>query len=791
MAIAAMETPIIPGAVPQLVDAEPPAPAGNADLVEKALLQFDWENVQLGKRIMQQVLAEADRDKRVYDALPQVTEKGAEEQESDPKTPESATQSDVIRAQYNSLLFQSSDTFKAIAKQSVDQPKADTSISLIKDVWQDYGMEEEIDGSLWDYLNAPFCGLKTVIHARTEPVAVNHEVPLLKVQEFEAQMAAENKPVTIIGQDENRGMVIYEVIESRQIQDCVGEAIDPTRLYLTSRKVGKLKDVPSLHYSHVWNYEQIESAAGFRNIDKLGEPNANGRVRPTDQVPNQEDLHGQEDYTNGNFEYWEVWESWGCVPWGRWLRKGAFSYEDLKAFAERYGFDVLQCGFYGDGGRWINNNQKWRRYHKEQQPYLLFSTSYLFDKTDYPFNIASYIKGRRELIGRSYISRLFEWENMIHAGAAMLSDNIRYKLYQSVIADQLSGLDKNKWKETFKRKGFVELEIGSGRLEDMVKPTGDLFPDVTPAAGNYLNFGLSRMQTYGLPNIQMAMGDGETATQDTLNLEKSTTKITHPLRRYMDSVLIPCVEQIRDFNHQNFSGERWIAAQGEGGAAIAKEQRPVTRRDLTNRFKVISAVTYDYASRPARLNHILALLNISSQVITPTSFYKLLGAAMELMEMPREIIDSVTDNEGRGTDPQDELNAMKVNKWYQPKVRPDDDHARALIMLTGMIDEMNAANPLDEAGSLFAAQENVKMWSADHLYYFNQQQALLEQQAMMADPKGKAEQRPNDGPSDKQGQARQTAQEQSPADNAPPGMAGQASMAAVSAGNVQQPGNGL
>lgn len=788
-----IETPITPmpfGVPADIAQIEQP---GDADLVEKALLTFDWENVQLSKSVMQQVLIDADADKRLYDAIGGVDESNAEDQEQDPKTPESAAQSDMIRAQYNEALFGSSDTFKAIAKQSADQPKADTSIRLIKDVWRDYGMEDELDSSLWDYLNSPYSGLKTVVHSRLEPVAENHEVQFsdVAIMDFETQMHAEKKAFQRIGIDEDRGKVIYEVTYTRQIQDCVGEAVDPTCLYMSNRKVRRISDVPSMHQVHCWTYEQIEGG-GFGNLDKLGPADASDRVRPVDQAPNQENLHGQENYTNGNFDRWEIWETWGCIPWGKWLRSGAFKDQDLQAFADRYKFDVHQCGFRDEtnGNAWVNNNQKWRRFHnKNSKGYFRFATSYLFSKADYPYNIASFIRARRELIGRSYISRLKEWEGIIHAATAMLADNIRYKLYQSVFADSLSGLDKTKWKDSFKRKGYVEMEKGMNRWEDMIKPSGEFFEDMTGPAVSLLNVGKGCMQTYGAPNILMASGNSETATQDTINLEKGTSKITHPLRRWVENVLLPCVTQIRDFNHQNFSGERWIAAEAEAGTAMAKEERPITRQDLTNRFRVVGAVAYDYATRPTKINHMLAMLNISAKVVSPEAYYKLLGSCMELMDIDREIIDAVTNNNGRGTSPEDEIRTMKTNHWAKPKVLPEDDHLRAIMLLDDTAARMDMEEP--GSGQMFLGQDNVSEWSRDHLYYLDQQLAMIEEAKAMQGAKGNPKQRPNEGADGKEGETKQGAQGRSPADNAPPGMTGQASMAAMSAGNMGQPGTGL
>lgn len=715
---------------PNVAAGEPAAPSkpiiiGDPKRVEAKLLEWHWTNVNHAKMVMGPVLSAIASDEEVYRALPKIvpTSREAEQQDAEVQTPESANQSDVVRSEYHRAMFEGTGVFRCVADPQEAESRAQTTGNVMKQMLEDAGYEDEIDDSLWDFLNSKYGGLKTVIERIQDVDGALEEVPANDIALALAEDSWHRQGTPFSPVDQTQSSVIYEVSRPHEFLVFVPRAMDPRKILFSDLRKPNIHDVPSIHEAHYWTLADMRKAGFNITAADLPPPNGTNQHEPQVGAGQRQLSHGGGNVTNPNFKQWEVWESWAEIPWRDWVEDNSLTVEDLIAFAEANGINVAE----------FELPQKWQFFHIENKVALRCRTNYLLRRSHYPYNVASFIKRRGELIGDSFISRIKEFEAIVKTLTNMYLDNLRQRIYGSVILDSNSPIDRSKFKSLWQRKGIVELELMGRPVEDMVKFMSEVVPDVARPALDGMMMAQRQLQTFGNPAILMGQGNSETATQDMVNNQRGQQKITAPLRRYAQKVLQPTLENIRDLISLNYDAPRWIREQGEYGAEMARPPKPVTREDITHRFRIVLTTRFDFVDRPIKAQQLTALANIVAPVLAtgtpmPRPFAKLVATILEYQDVPRNVIDEITDNEGRGTNPEEELLVLEYQPFSRIVVRPDDDHLKAQLLLQAKLAQMQMTDPAK--AEAFASQDNVQRWLADHQYYFMQEQAQLAAQQL-------------------------------------------------------------
>jgi len=209
-----------------------------------------------------------------------------------------------------------------------------------------------------------------------------------------------------------------------------------------------------------------------------------------------------------------------------------------------------------------------------------------------------------------------------------------------------------------------------------------------------------------------------------------------------------------------FTQARYIDIAGENGAAMTRKW--VQLRQLTDKVDIIPLLNYDAADRQRMTTFLLGLMNIVAPVLGPNAVKAMLTLAMEKGGIEQHDILKIEGADGSVTNVQQEIEAMLQDPDVHPVVKMDDPHLICIQMANmAMAKDMMR---YQQTGQQPPDRQNMLEYIEMHKGMLQQQQIMMQMQQIQqgvaqGGPKGKPVQaRPDGGPGDEIGGARQNGQ---------------------------------
>jgi hypothetical protein len=782
----------------QLSPLEIQAPPPSSERVAEAILKFHKKNVEmaaLSTAALWQDIIKADTE---YDSCKRQSGQSQKATDAEIDVPEAPNQADIVTVNFMDNLFQNGEMYIVAARGGEEQERADTAKEVMDSLFERNDVYHETELAAHRFVNYRLAGCKTVLELKEsvegervsmppDPLAIAELQQLgadngVPVRQASLETPDPNDPDFVTGvnfeipQRKTEWNVYYRAIEMRNISFS-----DLASLYRTS----DVHKQHSVHEYHYWTREEMEDVNSFRNLDKLGKPDAGTR-----RHPEQTSTQTGEAVTveNENFQPHEIMESWARLPVNRWLENGDVTAEELAAFAAEFEFDVNE--FY--------TPQKFCVFHdKKATTVLKCYPNYIKRKLRYPHNVASYYIG-----GSSYLDRILPGCKASKVLKNLYLFNVKARAKGGVFVDKTSDIDVNIIRKImFEDGGVGDVEFGSKPIDQQLIFAAEKMPDVAPAIIPMINLLKADSETFGTPGIMSGFGTADEATTNAINNSRGQQKLNNPYRRFVVRMLKECWTDCHDVMFLNFTDGQWINVAGEAGVMMSRVKF-VTPDQISNRFEIIPTATFDFADRNTKAQQLIAMLNVDARTsfMTPETYFKQKAGILEYMGFPRKQANEWTNNAGVGTDPMEEIKAMIENEQVLPQIRPDDPHeiclmlAQDAIMQDQLVGEAQAMGNPEAAGIEFknlGARYNFTQYIKMHQMYLVIMQAQQAQaQAEQAGPddngnggdKKTAPQNNPNPPTTQEGtEARQPGQFNSAPDGgmSAMGMTGQGGMAAM------------
>lgn len=611
-------------------------------------------------------------------------------------------------------IFQNTEFFRCTACNGELQSRADATRSVMMNLLHESDMEDEIDALVSRYMKYDYALVKIILERPDEVELVRAPVPIQQAKAVVDQLEAIDKPYRVLSDDENDQFVVIECPEVQQGLKIGIRSLDIRNVAFSDGKRRNIQDQPTVHEFHFYTEDELLDIPGLVNLDKRGAPNAVNKHHP--------DPVNQLSYTSGtnatapNFPQWMVTESHQQIPWMRWVERSEFSGADLSAFADKFGVVMGEFSI----------PQKWIAVHKDGDALFHVKPTYHPRRNKHVYYGCSFVPADSELVGQGFYRQIQGVCQLINQLSNMGFDNIRQKLSMSAFVNKFSDVDADKVEQLRQNyDALVEVEMNSGRaLKDDVIWLTEILPDLTQSMLAMTTYLQNRAWVQGAPAVMQGIGRSETATVGNINNTRGQQKLDAPLRRLCNRALVPALEAVRDCVFLYFDKPMFIESAGEEGAKLGKFKL-VTRTDITNRFKIQPLVSYDFISRREKAQALLAGLNILRGIAPPEIMIKNYALFLEWNGVDRYTINELTDNQGKGTNPDDEILVMMLNptEAMGDRVRMDDDHAACL---------QAAARGLEKYGATLWLNPNFQ----DYVKRHKDLMMLQLQQQMMANMAG-------------------------------------------------------
>ncbi len=698
---------------------------------------------------------------------------------------EAANQVNIVTALYHETFFQSSEGWRAQAINGELQSRADATKSIMDANHAEYDFSQQVMTFFHRFTKFDMAGMKVCLTYDTVLENLEFDAPSQLAEILQGMFDEQGHPLHPLGPtdlmpDGSYSTIRFETPDVKSKANISIRALEMRNIAVSDMK-RNAQSQPSIHEFHFLNEDELHDNGTFRDLDKLGRPNAPNRHHPA--------TIGGMSYTTGinttpaNTPQWMITETHCRIPFTKWLAGGKFQMADLEAFAQKYGFDVAE-GYIP---------QIFISWHKGQEWLGKLNPTYSPDRKKHVYFFESFIPGDGELVGQGFLRQIkpmSEWLNQLYN---MTFDNLRQRGSLAVLLNSLSPLDATDLERLrTDPSAVVQIEMNaSADIARDVRFLCEIMPDITGPLTNAIVLAQNRTQVDGAPAIIQGTGQADTATQDMVNNQRGQQKLDGPLRRAVFNVIVPCLELERDLTLMHFDGPRLIGEIGEAGTELT-QGRWVNRAQISNRFRIVPTASFDFMNRQAKAQQLLMGLNIIASIATPEILMKNYGLFLESVGFDRTVVNNLTGQAGANTNPDQEIQVMVFNpdEPMETRVRPDDDHFACL----------EAAQYALQKYPQLEQQYHFNEYRQRHLRYMVIQEA---QQAMAAQQQGGAEEQgepgdgrkgppvqPNPNPAmNDQGQTRAIAQHNSPPDGgkSSAGMTGRASpamAAATGAGHV-------
>lgn len=766
--------------------APPPVAPERIEAIEQKLLTWQTTNKNAAQTLSKQVWEDTDAARRLYEGSRRCVEgpQSAKNKDYLPELHAVADQIDDETALKYDMMFQNGDLFLLAAKDPKDTAKAEATKQIVDHELRVKLANREISLLIARYTKYDYAGLK--ICYRKEPkyeyerreisgLAYTDDVMLAKGYKSDPielqnavleELARDGYKLIGPGQiDPNTGVpnLLVEAVRETYEDHVYPEAVHPRRLAFSAfNRSAKLQY--SIHEFHYWTKHEIKNDQyGFQNIDKLfkAPPTSSGQTEPEPRNASNRSIPNE---VSQNFGAYEIVESWSVLPWDE--IESEFSPEEIKAFAAKYGFDVLDTRL---------RRAKWCMFHSTNAMHKLYP-NYLWHRDQFPYLIASFVDGDGNLLGQSMMIRLSGPNALLHTFLSYGVNNMKRLLNQSAFIAASAGISDDELKK-------IEVENGRCQVPGSLDPSEIVNfyqpPDLKDIAFAGIRFAEEKMKAQGVPAVLQGEGKADTATQDVINNRRGQTSVNFAFGRLVDEVVVPAIEMMIGVICARFTTKRRVEIAGENGVLIEKFLSP---NEFTNKVTVIPVASFDYADLNNKAQAIIALMNTNRDMLPPPQRQALITLLLQKMRFDQMEIDMIRNSAGNQTDQKQELEAMIAVPYDMEvcPVRPDDNHIEHLMVL-----QMEMSSK-----PLLRMAPNVMDHMKKHLIAL---QMAAEAMQMNAPPppngnggqtKGPAKQISKEQPDDEQGFVKRDAGMNSPADqgmetNA--GMTGTGSMPNVQA----------
>lgn len=681
-------------------------PQGDPEKALKKLLAWTNENMEHAKQQTQKLWDECDAVEAEFRAkYGEATRENAGEIGQQVEIREATNQTQVVSA-IMAKQWLTSQGYRVQATNGESQTRADTTKMVMDYCLAKKDFPQHIRKFFLRFNKYDFAAMKVCVWDDLCPVTKEIIVPNMELEQTIAQLEADQKVFEVVGpfdEDSSGASTQTLILVTEEERDTYPymKAVEIRNLAFSDPNHPTLQEQFSIHEFHYFTREQLQYSSKFHNVEKLNDSDAGNDYHPS-TTSNISHATG-ENIRPKNAKAWEIVESHQCIPWQQWFMNGDVKIEDAYALATLYGWSPSQ----------FDIQQKWIFFHHKDKVGLFLAPTYMEPKNMHCYFGCSHSDGDGELQGEGFFRKIQPLSNIYNELANRYFDNIRARSSMSCFTRVDGVLTPEKLKEAATNNyKVVDLELNqASNVKDEVLFMSEVIPDITTSIMPMLQFVRGEGQVQGVPASLQGQGKADTATQDVINTQRGQDRVDDPFARAVDCVIAPCLRAIRDLVFKYWTKAKWITVTGEYGVGMT---RWVNRKLITNRFEIVPIPSYDFVSRNQKTQSIIMAMNIASRIMDPikqqTIITRLLGLFLEYSGETRDRIDYITDKQGLGTNPDEEIEVMRFNpeEPMADKVRMDDNHILALF---------SAQRALQQYPYL-AMQPNFNEWIQKHMEMF-------------------------------------------------------------------------
>lgn len=695
-----------------------PVPVGDAQKVEKKILEFLDKCLTNGVSQTQQLQQWCDQTERLY--------LGTNQNIVLPTDPNTANLGQTVELKdcadqidsLSGLLFEqavpaSTPPFNVNARGGETTERAACLRSAMMYELEMSQSELAIEMSVQFYCKYPLGGLEFKRWQIDVPMKDEQTMPIAQAQAFMSVHESMGHDVVQKGPGQMPG----------EVEMCATWTARQNRFSFVNMDIRKYRfsdmrrPIPEQHCmqkANYWTREEMESF-GF-DVSELGDPNSGGRHRPT---PNTSEMISTTAPMNtGPFNTHEIWENTARIPWQTWIESGDINQLDLQVFAEKrrlspaegdYGFKT------GDFAPGVYN----KFFHKSSQGLpspgaspgngaVLLAASpnpLCAQPKTMPMWGASFTPPDADAVGRNLAQRQSEMNAAANLSFNNWQDNLRRRGRKSFFVGGNFPGGKDKYAQIHVPGAAV---ISPGGMD----PREAIFPweveDITDSTLKALAFMQSDVRDKGVNSAMQGESNVDTATEASINANKGAVKITSAFRRWMRHVYAPALRALAVEVALSYKYEDYIRVCGETGAAMKGVDYRSADEVLT-KFEIAPVATFDFALKLRKMQSITQIANIFGPFLSPPEIRSLLSLALRSSDFTEQEVQEIQGSAGTITDVFDEIKAMLADPSVQPVVRPDDNH----LMVMQVAQQIEASSP--QIAAQLESQPNYQRWKAEHM----------------------------------------------------------------------------
>lgn len=513
---------------------------------------------------------------------------------------------------------------------------------------------------------------------------------------------------------------------------------------------------------------------GFKNLDKLKSPDANGQQSIS---PLQIDGQDQSPNVTGSEKY-RVWETWNSPIFTEWVENKKLSSEEAAQWISDWGLPAEYLwqpdpvtGYNGAEGNLL------RFFHDENGVILKVAINYLTRPKRFPYHCGSwYAPLSAKFAGMAQTERSAD---LFSAQEVMINDcyrNAKLIGNQSMFVSMRAQVSPDQMQKIYKPRGMV-LFAGNDAVANLFQGfnppaiSKDLFP--------MIELFQTKIEQGGVTDTMRGEGNSKTATEARSNNMRGQMQTNASGARFVRECLLPACDDVMQMIVA-FYGDKWLQVCGDKGAEMMKWMF-TSATEIDQHFKCVPVTSFDYFLQGNMVAEIANLIQVGGPMLPPDVMARCFKVALDHTRIPLSQREFIMGTLGQISKIMDELDTLRLDPNAIITVLPDDNHEAALLGVQMIV--MGNPQTGEPPMPMFAQFPGVRRYVEQHMILLEQQRQLMMQQQLMEKgkagaPKGNTKQ-VTDGqiPTGEDSKTRSEAQMGSPMDDtAMPGNTGMGAM---------------
>lgn len=498
------------------------------------------------------------------------------------------------------------------------------------------------------------------------------------------------------------------------------------------RQVGKQFSIHELHY---FTKREMRKA-GFRNLDRLGKPDAHGKPAIIETSSNPEMPSSLMD--NVGTASYKVWETWVAPTFQEWIDDGQVPPDQVFGFCQEWGIPVEYLWSPDENGLNTAECNLLRFFHSETGVILHVTINYLTTPKQFPHHCASF---------HTPMSKTFCGESMTERSSDIFSvqevlfndwlTNMRLIGNQSMFVSQRAQVSPDQLQKIYEPRGQV---FYSGNEDpDMLFKFFDV-PSIGKEMMEGIGFAEGKIEQAGVSSVMQGLAQSRTATENRNDNARGQMQVNAAGARFIRDCVLPASRDVLRMIISDY-GEQWMTVIGEDGK-VMMDMPPMTDPDQIDRhFQVAPVTSFDYIMQFNMVAELSNVMNVAAPLLPPDVGIRMAEVIVEHTRIPRKQKEYIFDKRGTLTQVADEIETLTLDPYAQIEVRDDDDHLGALqaVQLATYGDPETGQMPVTTPmwPMPFDTRPGVKKYQFMHqVAYMKQMEQMMQMKLMAAGVSG-------------------------------------------------------